>query len=97
VLAGALAADPVVPPDPLEVRDLHEDQGDDREEEKLAAHPQNVAAKPPQRVGPFGLNRLAAQEDRPAAGGELGNRPKEGCENESRECHSQEESWTHAL
>jgi hypothetical protein len=61
VHAGVLAADPVVPPDPLEVRDLHEDQRDDREEEELAAHPENVAAEAAKRNRPFGLNRLAAQ------------------------------------
>jgi hypothetical protein len=43
------------------VRDLDEDQRDDREEEELAAHPENVAAKPAKRNRPFGLNRLAAQ------------------------------------
>lgn len=59
--AGVLAADPVVPPDPLEVRDFDEDQRDDREEEELAAHPENVAAKPPKRNRPFGLKSLAAQ------------------------------------
>jgi len=75
VHARVLAADPVVPPDPLEVGDLHEDQRDDRKEEKLAAHPENLAAKPPKRNRPFGLNRLAAQEDRPAAAGDLGERP----------------------
>lgn len=58
---GVLAADPVIPPDPLEVSDLDEDQRDDREEEELAAHSENVAAKPPQRNRPFGLNRLTAQ------------------------------------
>jgi hypothetical protein len=43
------------------VRDLDEDERDDREEEELAAHPENVAAKPSKRKRPFGLNRLAAQ------------------------------------
>jgi len=36
-----LPADPVVPPDPLEVGDLDQDQRDDAEEQEVATHPSN--------------------------------------------------------
>src|SRR3954454_13270263 len=44
VNAGVLAAGPVVPPDPLQVRDLDQDQRHDREEEEISAHHPTVSA-----------------------------------------------------
>jgi hypothetical protein len=38
VYDGVLAAVPVVPPDPLQVRQFDEYQRDDREEQELSAH-----------------------------------------------------------
>jgi hypothetical protein len=56
--AGVLSAGPVVPPDPLEVRDLDEDQRDDDEEEELAAHLQTVSGPDAERNRPVGLDGL---------------------------------------
>jgi hypothetical protein len=46
----------VGPPDPLQVRDLDEDQRDDDEEEELAAHVQTVSGWRSQRNRPVGLD-----------------------------------------
>ena len=46
----------MVPPDPLEVRDLDEDQRDNGEEEELAAHPQTVSGPGSERNRPVGLD-----------------------------------------
>jgi hypothetical protein len=43
------------------VRDLHEDQPDDREEEEIWAHHPTVSGGPPKRNRPIGLNRAAEQ------------------------------------
>jgi hypothetical protein len=46
----------VVPPDPLQVRDLDENQPDDGEEEELAAHVQTVSGPRCKRNRPDGLD-----------------------------------------
>ena len=60
--AGVLPAGPVVPPDPLQVRDLDEDQRDDDEEEELAAHLQTVSGPGAERNRPVGLDASGGQE-----------------------------------
>ena len=75
--AGVLAAGPVVPPDPLQVRDLDQDQRHDREEEELPGHRRTVSGTHRKRNRPTGLvvrpNLLdgAAEEHRPPARSEL--------------------------
>jgi hypothetical protein len=76
-----LATGPVVPPDPLQVRDLNEDQRHDREEENLPAHRPTVSAGRGERNRPIGLNR-AAEEHGPPACGELRERSDERDEDE---------------
>ena len=52
--ACVLAADPVVPPDPFQMRHLDEDERHDGEEKEFAGHPPTVSANPPTRNRPFG-------------------------------------------
>ena len=51
----------MVPPDPLQVRDLDEDQRDDDEEEELAAHLQTVSGPGAERNRPVGLDASGDQ------------------------------------
>ena len=93
--ACVLAANPVVPPDPLEMRDLDEDEEDDREEEKLAAHRQTVSRAERERNRPEGLKRSAAEEHRPAARGEVDERAEQRDNGDRGECDPKEKASAH--
>lgn len=92
--AGVLAAGPVVPPDPLQVGDLDEDQRHDREEEDLPAHRRTVSAPGWKRNRPIGLKR-PAQEHRPSARDELRERSDERNEDEGENPEAKNEFAAH--
>ena len=75
--------------------DLDEDQRDDREEQELTGHTRTVSMKRRERNRPNGLNRAAAEEERPAAGCEFGERSCERHEDDCDEHQAKEETAAH--
>src|SRR5262249_61648731 len=55
VLAAAAAAVPVRPPDPLQVVELEDEEGDDPDERDVSVHASAFVIAGVERNGPFGL------------------------------------------
>ena len=91
-----LATGPVVPPDPLQVHDLDQDQRHDREEEELPAHRPTVSGGRGKRTRPIGLNG-PAEKHRPPARGELRDGSHQRHQKEREKAEAKNEFAAHCL